>query len=121
VTWRPSPDPAEHEPRPLTASLGRLAERLGLGPPAQLGAVFTRWEELVGPDVAAHARPHTLRDGVLTVSVDHPAWASSLKLLGEPLLARIGEAGGQPVGELVVHVERPGKRGRQPPVDTPLW
>ncbi|MST32581.1 DUF721 domain-containing protein [Acidimicrobiaceae bacterium USS-CC1] len=114
MTWQPStPSPAQREPRPVAASLGRVSERLGLGRPTTLGAVFARWEELVGPDVAAHATPRTLRDGVLTVVVDHPAWASSLRLLAADVLGRVSEAGGEPVGELVVRVagERP-RRGR---------
>jgi predicted nucleic acid-binding Zn ribbon protein len=106
VTWRPSRPPrAEIDPQGLAPSLSRLAARFGLAPPSLLGRVFAHWEELVGPDVAAHARPTSLRDGVLTVTVDHPAWATSLRMLSADLLARLREQSGcDEARELVVHV-----------------
>lgn len=113
MTWKPLPAPrSESEPRPVLASLGRVADRLGLGSPVALGAVFSRWEEIVGPDVAAHARPRTLRDGVLTIVVDQPTWAASLRLLAGDLVSRVAQESGEPVTQLVVRVsgERPPRR-----------
>jgi hypothetical protein len=95
VTWRPLPTSADQrEPRPVADSLGRIAASIGAPRPSLLTAVFARWEELVGPDVAAHATPRSLRGGVLTVEVDHPAWATSLRLLSATVLQRIAERGG---------------------------
>lgn len=114
MTWEPLvPPPGDREPRPVLASLGRVADRLGLGSPTALGAVFSRWEEIVGSDVATHATPRTLRDGVLTIVVDQPTWAASLRLLAGDLLARVAEESGEPVAELVVRVsgERPRRGG----------
>lgn len=89
VSWVPAaPGPDERDPRPVRESLRAVAARLGLPDPGVLGQVFTHWEELVGPDVAAHAAPRSLRDGRLTVAVDHPAWATSLRLLTGDLLRR---------------------------------
>ena len=74
-------------------TLGRLASRLsgerGWAPRLADGAVFGRWAELVGSEVAEHARPESLRDGVLTVQADSTAWATQLRLLQRQLLARI--------------------------------
>ncbi len=56
--------------------------------------MFARWEQVVGPEVAAHAEPRSLRDGVLVIAVDQPAWASQLRFLGADLLARIRDATG---------------------------
>jgi predicted nucleic acid-binding Zn ribbon protein len=97
--------------------LRQVTARLGLPAPDVLGQVFARWEELVGVDVAAHAVPKTLRDGVLTVAVDHPAWASSLRLLSADLLRRLAAATGEgTVTELVVTVagSRSRKAGKPP-------
>jgi predicted nucleic acid-binding Zn ribbon protein len=124
MTWRPFlPPPAEREPRAVRESLDRVAARLGLAPPDVLGHVFTRWEQLVGPEVAAHATPRTLRDGTLTISVDHPAWATSLRILSADLIRRITEGvGAGAVTEIVVKVEvtRPATRANHRD-DTPSW
>jgi hypothetical protein len=114
VTWRPlASTPVEREPRRVADSLERIAASLGAPRPSLLGAVFTRWEQLVGPDVAAHATPRSLRDGVLIVMVDHPAWATSLRLLSADLLARIAAHGGGEVTEVVVQVDAgPGRPRR---------
>jgi predicted nucleic acid-binding Zn ribbon protein len=118
VTWRPfSPGPADRDPRALHESLRQVTARLGMPTPDVLAQVFARWEELVGAGVAAHAVPKTLKDGVLTVAVDHPAWASNLRLLSADLLRQISAATGEgAVTELVVTVAgaRPRKGGKPP-------
>ncbi|GAA4798781.1 hypothetical protein GCM10023200_39470 [Actinomycetospora chlora] len=74
-------------------TLGRLASRLsgdrGWAPQLAGGAVFGRWVELVGAEVAEHARPESLRDGVLTVAADSTAWATQLRLLQRQLIGRL--------------------------------
>ncbi len=118
MTWRPlSPPPSEREPRAVNESLARIAANLGLAHPDVLGAVFGHWEDLVGIDVAGHATPVSLRNGVLTVSVDHPAWATSLRMLAGDLVRRIAAVTGvDAVGEVVVRVEgtapRSSRKGR---------
>ena len=101
----------------MADSLERIAASIGAPRPSLLGAVFGRWAELVGPDVAAHATPLSLRDGVLTVVVDHPAWATSLRLLSADLLRRIAPHGD--ATELVVRVDLPGRHPRLPPAESP--
>jgi predicted nucleic acid-binding Zn ribbon protein len=112
VPWRPFPRDIDRvEPRPLSASLDRLAASLGAPAPGVLTAVFARWEGIVGPHVAGHARPLTLRDGVLVIGVDQPAWATELTHLKADLLRRIGEATGSPeVTEVRVRVSGPTPR-----------
>lgn len=53
------------------------------------GQVFGKWAGLVGADVAEHTRPVRLADGELTVQADSTAWATQLRLLQRPLLAKI--------------------------------
>ncbi|MCU4187099.1 DUF721 domain-containing protein [Acidiferrimicrobium sp. IK] len=108
-TWRPSRTPRwQQEPAPVGSSLDRLARRLGAPPPDVLSAVFARWEEMVGPQVAAHAAPRSLRGGVLVIAVDEPAWATQLRMLSGDLLARLAAAAPDPsaVRELRVVVRR---------------
>lgn len=65
------------------------------------GAVMGRWDQIVGADVALHARPTTFEQGVLTVRADSTAWATNLRLMEATLLGRIeAEVGRGVVGEL---------------------
>jgi predicted nucleic acid-binding Zn ribbon protein len=54
-----------------------------------LTGVFGRWEELVGPAIAAHAHPVSLSHGVLVIGTDQPGWATQLRFLGPDLLQRL--------------------------------
>ena len=44
--------------------------------------------------MAAHVRPVRLDADALVVSVDHPAWATQMRHLGDDLLDRVAEATG---------------------------
>ena len=89
------------DPQPLKASLDRVARSLG-GPDAgSLGGLFGRWADIVGAQLAAHARPVSLSSGVLVVAVTEPAWATQLTYLEGDLLGRFREALGDGVVERV--------------------
>lgn len=49
------------------------------------------WGEVVGPQIAARARPTRIRDDILEVSVDHPIWMQQLHLLKPDILARLNQ------------------------------
>ncbi|MCZ7535598.1 MAG: DUF721 domain-containing protein [Acidimicrobiia bacterium] len=76
------------EPRPLGDALAAVARDLGVGDPRVLGALHSRWADLVGDQLASHARPRSLLDGVLTIEVHDPAWATQVRYLGETLRER---------------------------------
>jgi len=78
----------------------------GAGAKATAG-VFGRWEDVVGPHVAAHARPALLDDGRLIVEVDEPGWATQLRYLEAELLERLSAvAGAGAVRSIEVRVRR---------------
>jgi predicted nucleic acid-binding Zn ribbon protein len=80
---------------------------LGSGSSAA-SAIWNRWREIVGPAVADHARPRSLRDGTLRISVDEPAWATHLRYLSNDIVRRVGEvAGAGIVTTIEVSVRRP--------------
>lgn len=83
--------------------------------PGALAALLGAWSDLVGTAVAAHARPRSLVDGVLTVAVDDPAWATELRFL-EPEVRRCADevVGPGQVRSLKVVVV-PSKARREPP------
>lgn len=91
-------------PRRVGEALDRVVRHLGAPRAEDVASVFARWDELVGDQIAAHARPVALRDGAVVVAVDDPAWASQLQWLESDLLARLGEATDEPVTRLEVRV-----------------
>lgn len=112
MTRRALPEwPCGDDPRPVRASLDAVARSLGAPEVGVLRVLFARWPELVGPAVAEHAAPVALRDGVLVVAVEDPAWATQLRYLGQELLGRIAQVSGQEtVSDLRVRVQ-PACRG----------
>jgi predicted nucleic acid-binding Zn ribbon protein len=73
-----------------------------------LASVFSGWEELVGAEIARHAQPQSLRDGVLLLVADQPAWATQLRYLAADLLARVRADGTSPdIAEIQIRVATP--------------
>jgi predicted nucleic acid-binding Zn ribbon protein len=80
------------------AALGPLLDSvladLDLGSRLREQLALKAWPEIAGEVVRAHTRPETVRDGVLIVATDTPAWAQELQMrrvqLLEQLSARIG-------------------------------
>ena len=73
-----------------------VMKSLGLEQRLQQSQVFFLWREIVGSDIARHAQPSRLRNGVLMVSVDHPIWLQELSryhksLLLQKIKERIGQ------------------------------
>jgi predicted nucleic acid-binding Zn ribbon protein len=94
-------------PRPLGVSMPRVLDRLGSAPtPAVMEAVFTRWDELVGPELGAHLRPQRVDGRVLVVAVDHPAWGTRARMESGQILARLQDLGETTIDRLEVVVER---------------
>ncbi|MEV0388798.1 DciA family protein [Nonomuraea sp. NPDC050643] len=67
-----------------------LADR-GWERPAAVGAVFGRWIDIVGPDLAAHTKPESFDDGEVLVVADSTAWATQVRLLARSLVRRLNE------------------------------
>jgi len=86
--------PDDRDPQQLGRLASRLAADRGWSGNLQGGAVFGRWAELVGTDVAEHAHPVSLKDGELTVQASSTAWATQLRLLQRQLLAKITAGAG---------------------------
>lgn len=91
-TWRPRR--SDDGPRPARESLDKVVGRFAGSSAPALTAVFAGWAEIAGPQLAEHARPRSLADGVLVVVVDDPAWATQLTFLGADLVRRCHEITG---------------------------
>lgn len=108
MTWRPLPeDEANRDPARLGASLDRVAKRFGAPSARAFSGLFTQWDEMVGPGIAAHAQPVSLRRGVLVVDVDSNAWATQLRYMTSELVAKCcEELGDNAVKKIEVRVAR---------------
>jgi len=72
------------------------------------------WEQVVGAQIASHARPLRLRDGVLEVRVDQPIWMQQLRLMAPQILAKLNQTLGE---ELVREIYW--RRGTLKPAEAP--
>lgn len=79
--FRAGADPREDDLVALGDALERVRTELGLPGHDAFDALLLRWPDIVGPEVAAHARLASVRDGVAVVVADGPIWASQLRFL----------------------------------------
>jgi predicted nucleic acid-binding Zn ribbon protein len=88
------PGPDSRDPQTFSAATSALAKSRGWTPRVAAGAVFGQWTTVVGEQIAEHAVPTALRDGVLSVSAESTAWATQLRTVQAQLLAKIAAAVG---------------------------
>jgi predicted nucleic acid-binding Zn ribbon protein len=109
VPWQPLPSASDRDPVPLVESLERLVGGWGAASTGTTRSLFAEWDDIVGPRLAAQARPRSLRQGTLVVAVSDPAWATQLRFLEADLVARIqATTGTSEVRSIQVRVVPPG-------------
>lgn len=81
----------ERDPQQLDAAVERLVSEHGWGPEIAVHGVVARWEQVVGPDVAAHVRVERYADGEVVLRTDSTAWATQMRLLAPSLVRRFNE------------------------------
>jgi predicted nucleic acid-binding Zn ribbon protein len=91
------PAPDSRDPQPLGSVTRDVARNRGWSGRVAEGAVFGRWPGVVGEQIAEHAMPTSLNEGVLTVSAESTAWATQLRMVQAQLLAKIAAAVGDGV------------------------
>jgi len=89
------------DPARLKGTLSALARSWGLESPVETARIFSSWEQIVGPEVAARCRPTSLKGGVLKVRTESAVWASEFRYLSADVIRRINaELGKQLVTEI---------------------
>jgi predicted nucleic acid-binding Zn ribbon protein len=83
--------PDDRDPQLLDNTIGRLIAEQGWGTDVRVHGVFTRWDQLVGREVAQHCSPEAFADGKLTVRTDSTAWATQMRLLAPTVVRRLNE------------------------------
>lgn len=89
--------PDDRDPQTLGALTGAIAKNRGWSTKVAEGTVFGRWTAVVGEDIAAHAEPVSLRDGVLSIAAESTAWATQLRMMQSQILAKVIAAVGKGV------------------------
>jgi predicted nucleic acid-binding Zn ribbon protein len=83
--------PDERDPQLLDSTIGRLIDDQGWGTDVRVHGVFTRWDTVVGREVAQHCLPESYADTRLVVRTDSTAWATQMRLLAPTVVRRLNE------------------------------
>lgn len=86
-TFKPTPDRFE-TPKTLRSGLDRVVRSLGLPSTDSFELLFSRWTEVVGPELAGRCSPASLRNGRLVIKAADHAWATELRWLEKELISR---------------------------------
>ncbi|MBL1073244.1 DUF721 family protein [Nocardia sp. 2] len=86
--------PDDRDPQTLSSLAMALAKGRGWSGKVAEGTVFGRWPAVVGEDIASHAQPVTLENGILSIQAESTAWATQLRLMQSQILAKINAAVG---------------------------
>lgn len=93
---------SERDPARLRDLLDPVGKRLRVDNALSSGAVWRRWAEIVGDEIAAHAEPSSLRSGVLRVRTDSSVWANEISYLANEIRDRVNQAVGRSLVSKVV-------------------
>lgn len=91
------PGPDTRDPQPLGRVARDLAKKRGWSTHVAEGTVLGHWPSVVGHQIANHAAPIALNDGVLSVAAESTAWATQLRMIQAQILAKIAAAVGNGV------------------------
>ena len=89
--------PDERDPQPFGRLVARVSLDRGWSPRLTDATVLGRWPQLVGPDIADHCTPLSLRDGELVLQAESTAWATQLRQLQRQMLTRLAAGVGRDV------------------------
>lgn len=83
--------PDDRDPQLLDSAIDRLVADRGWSTDVAVAGAIARWEQVVGPEVAAHCRAERYADAELTVRTDSTAWATQVRLLAPTVVKRLNE------------------------------
>lgn len=90
---------------PVASVLGVIAQRFGLSGKLLEHRLQRHWPEMVGDQVAMHARPESIRFKKLHVVTDSSVWIQALMFLKPSLLEKINLMAGESlISDIVLRV-----------------
>jgi len=75
----------------LNTVLKKFVKDFGLEGGAALTNLQKQWANIAGQTIASHTSPFTIRNSVLTLTVDTPQWMHHLSFVKEEMLAKLGK------------------------------
>jgi predicted nucleic acid-binding Zn ribbon protein len=98
----------------LSSTIEKILNDRGWGAKLKEYRVFSLWRKAVGPGIARHAQPSSIRGKRLTVVVDSSAWMQQLSLMKPEVLSRVndrlGPDGIEDITLRLGELERPDER-----------
>ncbi|PQZ90266.1 RNA-binding protein [Arthrobacter sp. MYb227] len=85
------------DPQEIGNLFGKIVRDRGWSAPVAVGSVLSRWNELVGPQIAEHCSPESFEDSTVVVRCDSTTWATQIRLLSHELLKHFDRELGQGV------------------------
>lgn len=85
------PGPDARDPMRLGVAVDQIVASRGWTDAMAMGALVGQWEQIAGPDVAAHVQIESMdpSEGVLVLRTTSTAWATQIRLLLPALRGRI--------------------------------
>jgi predicted nucleic acid-binding Zn ribbon protein len=80
------------DPQKLESVLSELVTNRDWRQGIAEGTLFTEWTSVVGAEIAAHAAPVSLVDGLLTIQTTSTAWSTQMTLIASQLLKTISQS-----------------------------
>lgn len=77
-------------PVPVGSAVQELLAGRGWDERLHAATLWHRWEEVVGPALAAHCQPVRLAGGTLVLRAESQVWATQLRYLTPQVLSRVG-------------------------------
>ncbi len=83
--------PKLREPAKAGDLVDKLLQGLGLDERLHQYKALIIWNDVVGPQIASRTRPVRIREGILEINVDQPAWMQQLQLMKPKILAQLND------------------------------
>ena len=97
------------EPVLLRDAVATVGRDLGMPEPDVFETLVAAWPDIVGTELEPHAVVRSVREGVCTVEVDGPGWATQLRYAERQVVERAAEhCGPGVVTSIRVLSNRPG-------------
>ena len=110
------------EPALAGELVDKMLHGLGLDERLHQYKALIIWNDVVGPQIATRTRPVRIRENILEVNVDQPAWMQQLQLMKPKILARLNaELGKSTIKDLYLKQGKVNVHPDKPVEPPPAW